>query len=120
MISPGAGTGGVADRPDAMGAGSALPAAIGVRDGRRLLVAAVVAFSIGAVGTILWGFVLASRRLWRELAISVVAGTVAVLAWYWGVMLADEGSGNSAADHAVAAGMVIFSIPIAVGAARCA
>ena len=77
-----------------------------------------VAVPLGAVAvlaTVVFGGWLGRSAAWRELALSSLLGTVALLAWYDVLMIAFP---DRASDgHAAAAGTVIFAVPalLAVG-----
>jgi hypothetical protein len=63
------------------------------------------------IGSGLWGFALARRRFWRELAMSALSGTGVMLGWYVVLMFAAAKPGDTTVDTAAGAGVVLLGGP---------
>jgi hypothetical protein len=63
------------------------------------------------IGCGLWGYALARRRFWRELAISALSGTAVMLVWYVVLMFAAAKPGDTTVDTAAGAGIVVLGGP---------
>ena len=80
-------------------------------DSAVLIVALAASGGIGALSTVVVGYLLGVRRLWRHLLVSLGAGTIAMLCWYVVAMVAFAPSNDTSSDNAAGAGVVILGIP---------
>jgi hypothetical protein len=61
--------------------------------------------------TLIVGYVVGRKRLWRQLAIGTGAGTGTLLLWYSVAMIVFSNPKDTNADNAAGAGIVILAIP---------
>jgi hypothetical protein len=92
-------------------------AAIAVRSGDRgrdLIEVILVALGVGVIATLVIGWTLGRRSMWRHLRMLVWIGTVAVIWSYVIAMIGFNSDSDTTSDNAAGAGVAIFGVPIAV------
>jgi hypothetical protein len=73
--------------------------------------------SVSLVATVPWGGVLAWAGRWRQLGMSVAAGSVVLLAGYGAIMIAAASATDTTVDNAAGAGAVIAAVPTVLAVA---
>jgi ribosomal protein S12 methylthiotransferase accessory factor YcaO len=82
--------------------------------GRTAEAVLIVTGFVATVGTLAWGGVLAGVGRWRQLGMSVAAGSAALLTGYAVVMVVAASATNTTVDNGAGAGAVILALPTVI------